>query len=902
MGTIVKAPIGVEDQNFKDSGTSRATFTRTDSNSRTLTLNKLDATDIQWRAVAQTIENIITKGADIASANALTLGTDGNYFDVTGTTTITSIGTIKIGFIVRLHFDGVLTVTHNATDLILPSGNNIVTQAGDELTFIEFATGDWRLIAANRPIDTKGADIASNAVLPVLAPGFFDVTGTTAITTIADIGIGSQVFLQFDGILTITHHATNLILPSGNNITTRAGDVFEFIQYATGDWLMVASRRITDVKLADVASTAALPVLGSGFMDVTGTTTITTIADIGIGSKVILQFDGALTITHHATNLILPFSANIKTIAGDVFTFVQYAAGDWILISESRPLIPWYDSRADTDLATAVAAIGATETSLLISDSQAVTADLTIPSTLELVFLRGGELNISATKTVTINGQINSGRFKIFTGSGAVAFGAGLFHTVFPEWWGALADDSTDNTTAIQAAMDVHAEGGVVSFTEGVYRFTNLVINQAKLEPLILQGVGGAFFDGSNQSGTVLACVAASGTALSDANTNFHLTLKNFTMVDLNNNADAGIKFTGNSSFHVWENVNVYDFNKVNVYGVDLIDVNTVQMTDCEFGRNPNGFAFRILGTAGGVPGNMVFNSCVFGLVDPSDKTKRGLTIDSGAGVAVGFVFSGCVAAGSDNAIYLAGDIRNINYQGSVESNGMTLEEALIEINDGLIGATFDVHMNNHQAIAGNTANYGFKFNRVSGQIKNVKINPSVCVDFQTFANGGFFVNIDETKATGFQDVEITHPTFAVTTAGFIGYDNGAGAVDHDPTTFQGNGGFMKITRWDGYHAPITFTDSDATPAVSGGADGANDGGIYNTNTTAVTITFFDQGYVGQRIIVISKGAITYDVTGTNLKGGTVDLVTASGDLTQWYFDGTDWILMRFIDQSDDLS
>ena len=34
---------------------------------------------------------ILAKGADIASANALALGDDGNYFDVTGTTNITSI-------------------------------------------------------------------------------------------------------------------------------------------------------------------------------------------------------------------------------------------------------------------------------------------------------------------------------------------------------------------------------------------------------------------------------------------------------------------------------------------------------------------------------------------------------------------------------------------------------------------------------------------------------------------------------------------------------------------------------------------------------------------------------------------------------------------------------------------
>lgn len=85
------------------------------------------------------------KGADIASATALVLGTDGNYFDVTGTITITSIGTRREGDAVRLHFDEVLQLTHHATDLILPGGANITTIAGDEAVFIEYATGDWRL-------------------------------------------------------------------------------------------------------------------------------------------------------------------------------------------------------------------------------------------------------------------------------------------------------------------------------------------------------------------------------------------------------------------------------------------------------------------------------------------------------------------------------------------------------------------------------------------------------------------------------------------------------------------------------------------------------------------------------------------------------------------------------------
>ena len=98
---------------------------------------------------AQAVQtSIFKKGADVASANTLTLGSDGNYFDITGTTSITSIATIGVGAIIRLHFDGALTFTHHATNLILPGGENITTFAGYELTLIEYGTGTWRAIGS----------------------------------------------------------------------------------------------------------------------------------------------------------------------------------------------------------------------------------------------------------------------------------------------------------------------------------------------------------------------------------------------------------------------------------------------------------------------------------------------------------------------------------------------------------------------------------------------------------------------------------------------------------------------------------------------------------------------------------------------------------------------------------
>ena len=87
-------------------------------------------------------------------------------------------------------------------------------------------------ITVSRPLTggtgVKGGDIASASPLVIDTDGdYFDVTGTTnfaAMTVAAD----RQFTLQFDGALTMTHHATNLDLPGEANITTAAGDVGVF--------------------------------------------------------------------------------------------------------------------------------------------------------------------------------------------------------------------------------------------------------------------------------------------------------------------------------------------------------------------------------------------------------------------------------------------------------------------------------------------------------------------------------------------------------------------------------------------------------------------------------------------------------------------------------------------------
>lgn len=100
------------------------------------------------RASAAFIRRESNKGADISSAAALTPGTDGNYFVVTGTTTITSIANSWIGRLIHLRWAGSLTITHNATSLILPGAANIQTDVGSVSVFVqEDSSGNWRCIS-----------------------------------------------------------------------------------------------------------------------------------------------------------------------------------------------------------------------------------------------------------------------------------------------------------------------------------------------------------------------------------------------------------------------------------------------------------------------------------------------------------------------------------------------------------------------------------------------------------------------------------------------------------------------------------------------------------------------------------------------------------------------------------
>jgi len=126
-----------------------------------------------------------TKGADIASAGTVTLGTDGNYFDITGTTTITGFSGVA-GTEIRLQFDGILTFTHHATNLIIPGGANITTAAGDSCVIWMLTTSTAKVMSytkANGKAVVETASSASALHTSLIESGNVTTSSTSFVTS-----------------------------------------------------------------------------------------------------------------------------------------------------------------------------------------------------------------------------------------------------------------------------------------------------------------------------------------------------------------------------------------------------------------------------------------------------------------------------------------------------------------------------------------------------------------------------------------------------------------------------------------------------------------------------------------------------------------------------------------------
>jgi hypothetical protein len=137
------------------------------------------------------------QASDIASASTTDIGAAaGTYVRVTGTTTISGLGTVQAGTRRVIQFSGSLTLTHNATSLILPDGYNIQTAAGDVFVFVSEGSGNWRCVSTppmGRRLLTSTTAASASTVVFTLPAGYntddIDILDLVAATNGASVNM-----------------------------------------------------------------------------------------------------------------------------------------------------------------------------------------------------------------------------------------------------------------------------------------------------------------------------------------------------------------------------------------------------------------------------------------------------------------------------------------------------------------------------------------------------------------------------------------------------------------------------------------------------------------------------------------------------------------------------------------
>lgn len=211
-----------------------------------------------------------------------------------------------------------------------------------------------------------------------------------------------------------------------------------------------------------------------------------------------------------------------------------------------------------TDFATAISTIGSTETTLVIDEDTAVNATVAIPTTLSIRMVRPGKFSIATGVTLTVNGQFESPLYQCisYAGTGTLAFGnTGRVKESHPHWWGANGG-STDDSTALQNAIDAVDGAGIpvkvfrgLALKNGVTVSSGIIIRGESQENTIIylyDGVGWAAgeaaFSGTTLTGNVFSDFQINGSNLTPTT---YTNLKGINLINAGSQTIRNLKITG---------------------------------------------------------------------------------------------------------------------------------------------------------------------------------------------------------------------------------------------------------------------------------------------------------------------------------------------------------------------
>jgi hypothetical protein len=518
----------------------------------------------------------------------------------------------------------------------------------------------------------------------------------------------------------------------------------------------------------------------------------------------------------------------------------------------------------------AIDAIGTNRTALVIGRRFVIDASKQVPSNVGLIFLNGGELNMTPGAVVAIDGSIDAGLYRIFSGKGAVMFGAGSVKEVHPEWWGAMADNSTDSGEPIQKSIDASPEGSVIRFGGGTYLTSAPIVFRPDRAYVGSSHSGnGTVIKQKDNSSIAPAIFVSSGWMNNGMFADNRVIFRDFLIHG--NKANNGGAIT-----HGILSMNYYSvIENITVFG---ITGDGIRFTD----QNSEGITIK--GTA---VGNKVIHSK---FIKCDGSGIRG--DDHGSILTDGYIVDNEVGNCGEYGIYIgrgAGWKVLGNYVYGAGFDGITLGRAW---NSQILGNTID---NFGTSLAPGTytgITMGSISDNVPCLVNDNIINLPKAIDRKLYR--GIHVSAAQEATAAEAIVADNIARFPGAGKFLVAGGNGGGTVhvagnrvSGTSTAIDRQSGAMKIIH-DGNSFDMTFApfaDGDTTPSVLEGSH------FRAANKRSTVITNFDDGYEGQRITVVFDTANTrVDFTKTAFKGnGGVDWPAKAGDYMECVFDGNFW-------------
>lgn len=238
-------------------------------------------------------------------------------------------GEVLLASDLNTEFNNIIT---NAASLFSPltsgldvDGFGVTLDAAGVTTFTSTTGVSWSFTSGAKTGTPGTTGTVANWTAQTFTDSATAISGTAALATFHSFA--RPTLVATNATVTTTDAATiyvaNAPLASTNETITNAWAILVAagatkVQALTAAGIATMSAAVNEAKGADIASASTLNLTtatGNG-VHITGTTTITAVT-LGTGMRRSVIFDGALTLTHHATNNSLPGGADITTAAGD---------------------------------------------------------------------------------------------------------------------------------------------------------------------------------------------------------------------------------------------------------------------------------------------------------------------------------------------------------------------------------------------------------------------------------------------------------------------------------------------------------------------------------------------------------------------------------------------------------